>query len=163
MLNNLTNFLNIIKGKMTKKVPADSDLIVLGTKNPNFGGGYAPSAIKYSDLKANIGGGPVVDEEGNLIIANSSENTVIVGDGESHLIPNFSGMLIVNDHWDGRVETWICGGSGTLLLGYTSSGAGECHSTMSLSGGGYEWTNVDNLGSNGSGITFTVIKTRSGS
>ena len=40
MLNNLTNFWNIITGKMIKRVPENSDLIPLGTRDSRYGGGY---------------------------------------------------------------------------------------------------------------------------
>ena len=164
MLNNLTNFFNLIAGKLIKKKPVDTDLIPLGTKNPNFGGGYRPTGITYADLKADILADvptsdccPVLDSEGNLIIDDNSANTVNVGPGEKHLIPNFSGFLLVNDHYDGGVETWIAGGGDTICLGATNTGGGPVGSTLSISGSGYEWVNVSNM--NGP-FTFTVIKTR---
>lgn len=98
-----------------------------------------------------------VDANGNLIVADNSSNTVNVGNGEAHLIDNFSGMLMVNDHYDGRVETWIAGGGDGVLLGYTNVGSGPCNSTLTMASGGYEWTNVDNMTGP---FTFTVIKTR---
>jgi len=59
MLNNLTNFFNIIKGRMirTSATVASTDIIPLGVVNPNYGGGYLPSAITVGDLAAQIGGG----------------------------------------------------------------------------------------------------------
>ena len=50
MLNNLTNFFNIITGRMIKKVPAKDDLIALGTRDPRYGGGYKPTAITVKDF-----------------------------------------------------------------------------------------------------------------
>lgn len=102
----------------------------------------------------------VLDTEGNRIIADSSNNTVSVGAGASHDIPNFSGMLIVNDHFNGAVETWICGGGGTaVLLGNTPYGPGIGDVTINGGINGYTWTNTnDQLGP----FTFTVIKTRNG-
>lgn len=96
-------------------------------------------------------------EDSNLIVANSSDYLVEVGPGESHAINNFSGMLIVNDHYDGRVETWIAGGGDTVLLGATNLGGDPCGSTLTINGSGYDWTNGDNLTGP---FTFTVIKTR---
>jgi len=55
MLNNLTNFFNIITGKMIKKVPENSDLIPLGTRDTRYGGNYKPTAISVADLAAAIG------------------------------------------------------------------------------------------------------------
>jgi hypothetical protein len=65
--------------------------------------------------------------------------------------------LIVNDHYDGRVEYWIAGGGDGVLLGATDLGGGVCGSTLTMSGTGYEWTNEDNLTGP---FTFTVVKTR---
>jgi hypothetical protein len=52
MLNNLTNFYNLIRGRMlrTSTTVAPTDIIPLGVVNPNYGGGYAPSAITAEDL-----------------------------------------------------------------------------------------------------------------
>jgi len=104
-----------------------------------------------------ISSGPVVDADGNLITANSSNDLVNVDKGASHSINNFSGMLLVNDHYDGRVETWIAGGGDTVLLGATNLGGRPCGSTLTMNGSGYDWTNVDELTGP---FTFTVIKTR---
>lgn len=105
---------------------------------------------------------PVLDDNKNLIIDDNSDNLVDVAPGEKQFIHNFSGMLIVNDHYDGRVETWIAGGGDGVLLGYTNVGAGPCTSTviMDNSINGYFWTNNDNMTGP---FTFTVIKTRQGS
>ena len=56
MLNNLTNFFNLITGRKIKTAAtiADSDLIVLGTKDPRFDGGYQPTAITYEELVNSI-------------------------------------------------------------------------------------------------------------
>ena len=56
MLNNLTNFLNLIANRKIKTAAtiADSDLIPLGTRDPNYIGGYQPTAIEFSELKDSI-------------------------------------------------------------------------------------------------------------
>ena len=54
MLNNLTNFFNIIKEKFIKKTLDPSDLIAIGTKDYRYGGGYKPTAIKYEDLQLQV-------------------------------------------------------------------------------------------------------------
>ena len=54
MLNNLTNFFNLITSKMIKKVPEATDLIALGTKDPRYYGQYKPTGIQYQDLKKNL-------------------------------------------------------------------------------------------------------------
>jgi len=56
MLNNLTNFFNIIKGRMirTSATVASTDIIALGVVNPNYGGGYLPSAITVGNLQTTL-------------------------------------------------------------------------------------------------------------
>ena len=57
MLNNLTNFFNLITGGLIKKTVSPTDLIALGTKNPKFGGGYRPTGITMADFLTQIPGG----------------------------------------------------------------------------------------------------------
>lgn len=102
-----------------------------------------------------------VDAEGNFIAANSGSDTVNIGAGGSQDIPDFSGMLIVNDHFNGGVELWLCGGGSTAVL-VSSTPYGPGPGTMTINGAinGYTWTNFSNqVGP----FTFTVIKTRLGS
>jgi hypothetical protein len=67
MLNNITNFLNLIVNRKIKdKVTiADTDLIPLGTRDPRFGGDYQPTAITFAELKdavnQGVTPGPVCD------------------------------------------------------------------------------------------------------
>lgn len=51
MLNNLTNFFSIFKGKRTKTAPTEGDIIALGTRDPRYGGHYKPTAILAEDLR----------------------------------------------------------------------------------------------------------------
>lgn len=99
-----------------------------------------------------------LDTEGNKIIGDSSNQEIAVGPDESHQIPNFSGMVMVNDHYDGGVELWICGGTGAVLV---SSTRPDHVGTMAMNGSGYAWTNPASAALNGP-FTFTVIKTRNG-
>jgi hypothetical protein len=50
MLNNLTNFANIIRERMVKKVLVPTDLIAVGRADAGYNGGYRPIAISASDL-----------------------------------------------------------------------------------------------------------------
>ncbi len=54
MLNNLTNFFNLITSRKIKSVPSDTDLIPLGTRDRRYSGNYQPTGIEYTDLKADI-------------------------------------------------------------------------------------------------------------
>jgi hypothetical protein len=156
----ILNFISWIKGKrIVTTVDPTQTLVPLGLKDGRRDDGYLAGAISVEDLAAQIGSQSVIDADGNLIIADSSADTVVVGNGATHLVDDFSGMLIVNDHYDGGVETWIAGGGDAVLLGATNLGGGTCNNTLTMASNGYEWTNVDNLTGP---FTFTVIKTRSG-
>lgn len=155
----ILNFISWIRGgrQVTTVDPAKTVLPV-GLKDNKRDDGYLAGVITVEDLAAQIGGGPVVDSEGNLIVADSSKNTVNVGPGGVHYIPNFSGMLLVNDHNDGGVELWIAGGgASTVLINKTPYGPGN--GDLKINGGidGYAWHNVNNQAGP---FTFTVIKTR---
>ena len=155
MINNLTD--NEIRKlrQLLRTIPCN------GVTTYTAGDGITITDTSCCNVKeiTSTGGGPVVDSEGNLIVADSSNDTVNVGPGASHDIPNFSGMLIVNDHYDGGIETWLCGGGNTTtLIGYTPYGPGT--GTVTINGNGYTWTNTNNqVGP----FTFTVIKTRNSS
>jgi hypothetical protein len=56
MLNNLTNYFNIIVGRRIKTQLENSDLIAVGTKQSPALGDYKPTAITYSDLETQIKG-----------------------------------------------------------------------------------------------------------
>jgi hypothetical protein len=57
VLNNITNFFNLIKtGKVKTQLDA-SDLLPIGTRDLRFIGQYQPTMIKYSDLVAGLVGG----------------------------------------------------------------------------------------------------------
>ena len=56
MLNNLSNFFNIIKERRTKKTLEPSDLIAIGTRQSKSLGDYKPTAIQFSDLQEQLGG-----------------------------------------------------------------------------------------------------------
>lgn len=86
MLNNLTNFFNLITNRMMKKVPERTDLIILGTKHPRYGGGYAPTGITVEDFIAAIPIPPPVDPAVNysnvawVDSVNGSDITGTIGD-----------------------------------------------------------------------------------
>lgn len=106
--------------------------------------------------------GGSVDANGNSVINRTSSNTVAIPTGVvatdfTQLIPNFSGMLIVNDHFDGSVELWIAGGGDTVSIGGTNTGGGPVTSTLEIDSTGYLWTNVSGMTGP---FTFTVIATR---
>jgi hypothetical protein len=64
MLNNLTNFFNLIAGRRIKTQLEDSDLIAVGTKQSKALGDYKPTAIQFKDLQAQLGGLQTVSVDG---------------------------------------------------------------------------------------------------
>ena len=54
MLNNITNFFNLIRTGMVKSQLESSDLLPIGTRDSAYGGSYKPTMVKYSDLAAQI-------------------------------------------------------------------------------------------------------------
>jgi hypothetical protein len=57
MLNNITNFFNLIKtGKVKTQLDA-TDLLPIGTKDLRFSGQYQPTMIKYGDFISGLVGG----------------------------------------------------------------------------------------------------------
>jgi hypothetical protein len=54
MLNNLTNYPDLIRLKAIVDVPQDTDLITLGVRNPNYDGNYRPALNTYRDFADSI-------------------------------------------------------------------------------------------------------------
>ena len=54
MLQNLTNFFNLIRTRKIKTQLADNDLIAVGTRDNTWEGKYQPTAITYDDLAAQL-------------------------------------------------------------------------------------------------------------
>jgi hypothetical protein len=67
MLNNITNFFNLIKSKRIKTELESEDLIAIGTRQSKSKGDYKPTAIKFEDLQAQLGGGGSVFTDINTI------------------------------------------------------------------------------------------------
>jgi len=64
MLNNLTNFFNLIRGRKIKAIPSDSDLIPLGTRDLRYDGSYQPTGITVEDFVQAVGEPSVVFTQG---------------------------------------------------------------------------------------------------
>jgi hypothetical protein len=57
MLNNITNFFNLIATKKVKTQLDATDLIAIGTKDPRFTGNYQPTLIEYANFVSGLVGG----------------------------------------------------------------------------------------------------------
>jgi len=80
MLNNLTNFFNLIVGGRIKSELEPSDLIAIGTKQSSKLGDYKPTAIEFKNLQAQLA--PEVD--GISIVG-----TGLPGDPLRHGVANY--------------------------------------------------------------------------
>lgn len=103
MLNNLTNFFNIIVGKRIKTQLAPSDLIAIGTKQSSAFGHYTPTAIEFSNLQAQLGGLQTVAVDGVTITGNGTPSSPLVSTGGSGPIPIVGSLVgggIVIDVWE---------------------------------------------------------------
>jgi hypothetical protein len=94
---------------------------------------------------------------GYYTIDNSGQSVALAAAGYID-IPNFSGMLIVNDIYSGVVAVWICGGANAVQMSITSTSIHPTLGTMAQQGSGYRWTNNGYTGP----FTFTNIRTRTG-
>jgi hypothetical protein len=54
MLNNLTNFFNLIVNRKVRPTAGNDDLIALGVRDPRTPGIYQPSAIRIVDLRGQL-------------------------------------------------------------------------------------------------------------
>ena len=75
MLQNLTNFFNLIKSRKIKTELKDNDLIAVGTRDVTWGGSYQPTAITYQDLAAQIG------STGGISLSSAGGSYTLVNNG----------------------------------------------------------------------------------
>ena len=72
MLNNISNFFNLIRGRKVKKTLAPNDMIAIGVRNSVTQSDYQPSAIFFKDLETQIaagGGSQFTYEIGQYVVA----------------------------------------------------------------------------------------------
>lgn len=140
MLNNLTNFYSIIKGRMLRKSTTikGTDIIPLGVVNPNYDGGYAPSAITVEDFVDSLPTPSlptlqdVLDNNHELINGNNFQGTN-AGDGSSG----------VNTNAFGQSAAQNCTGNEINVIG-TSAGINNTGDSLNAIG---ENAGADNTGS----------------
>jgi hypothetical protein len=80
----------------------------------------------------------ITQTPGKYTIDTTGGQTTIAGSGTVDF-PNCSGMLVVNNHSNGRVTIYLCGGGLTTVV---ASVVGQCGTFAYNAGiGGYTWTN----------------------
>ena len=103
MLNNLTNFFNLIAGKRVKTTANPDDLITLGVRDPRTPGIYQPAAIKVSDLV--VGGGMRKYVNTTLQTASITPGETLVG---SYLIP--ANTFVSNGSFEFLIKAGVTSG-----------------------------------------------------
>ena len=87
MLNNLTNFFNLIDKRRLKTTPELSDLIALGTLDKKYTGGYKPTFITWEDLIGAIGGAGADNQQiSQTVLPNGDVQIDLTGDNPSSFI-----------------------------------------------------------------------------
>ena len=86
MLNNLTNFYNLIRTGFVTNKTRSSDLLTLGVKDETYDGGYKPMAITSEDflsdcVKSVTGLNTDNTDTQNPIVKIATDNTTITGEG----------------------------------------------------------------------------------
>jgi hypothetical protein len=101
MLNNITNFFNLIKGRRIKTQLEDTDLIAVGTKQSPALGDYKPTAIQFSDLQAQLGGGSGSIEFTDIVYSDlyNSIETASLTAGQWYRITDYRSVNFLNG-WD---------------------------------------------------------------
>jgi hypothetical protein len=128
MLNNITNFFNLIKGRRIKTQLEDTDLIAVGTKQSPALGDYKPTAIQFSDLQAQIGGLQTVSVDGVTITGDGTpgDPLVAVTGGSSYKVYT---ALLTQTGTDAPVATVLENTLGGTLV-WTRSSDGEYTATL---------------------------------
>ena len=112
MLQNITNFFNLIRGRKIKTTPDGSDLIPLGTRDPRYDGFYQPTGITVDDFVASLPAGGV--QSVNTPLFPNPVLTVDNTDPQNPVI-NFVGV-----YTDGTTVT----GTGTFADPLVAAGGG---------------------------------------
>ena len=108
MLNNLTNFFNLIVGRRIKTQLEDSDLIAIGTKQSPGLGDYKPTAIRAIDLFNQISSQINVDVKYSNVIfvdAINGTNTAVLNDFTKSVLNVGSAGLIASTFFPGKTLT----------------------------------------------------------
>lgn len=90
MLNNLTNFFNLIRGRQMKTTPEPEDLLILGTKDPRYEGGYKPTGITVSDFTSSLQPDRLVAGTREVVLTDNGGTAELTFDAGSAVIQTSS-------------------------------------------------------------------------
>ena len=92
MLNNLTNFFNLIRGRMMKTAAEPEDLIILGTRDSRYEGGYKPTGITVSDFTSSLQPDRLVAGTKEVVLTdNAGDATLTFSPGDAVVQTSSSG------------------------------------------------------------------------
>ena len=129
-------------------------------------GGDVGGALAFS-TQTNLAGGVVermrIDSTGNVSITqtpgkytvDTTGGTTSIANGGTVDYSNASGMLIANNHTNGAVTIYLCGGGSTSVVSNVGTQVGTFAYVAGI--GGYRWTN--NYGSTAN-FGFFFVRTR---
>jgi hypothetical protein len=90
MLNNLTNFANIIRERMVKKTLVPTDLIAVGRADENYDGGYRPIAISAQDLTTSLKSDRLVAGDREVVLTENGSTAELTFDAGTAVIQTSS-------------------------------------------------------------------------
>jgi hypothetical protein len=140
----------------------NSNVSVSANSNVNISVNGVSNVVTISDVSLSTNGN--LSLNGNVSSSSYVDVTDTIASYSNNStvnFPNFSGMVLVNDTSDGRVDLWLCGGGFTSLIGSSTTSltqAGNITHNSNISG--YTWTNDTG---NTISASFAKIKTRNNS
>lgn len=161
MLNNLTNFFNLIVGRKVKTTASPNDLVALGVRDPRTPGIYQPAAIKVSDLVPPAG---VSSVTGTSPIVSSGGTTPAISIATANA--STTGALTFTDFniFNNKQAALVSGTNIKTINGASILGAGDLSvgkqthiQTQPVSGRTY-YNNVNAAGGGGVGSTVATNK-----
>lgn len=147
MLNNITNFFNLIATKKVKTQLDATDLLAIGTKDLRFSGNYQPTLIEYSNLASQILAGPIT--VGVTSIASGAVGRLLF-EGTGNVLGESANLF-----WDNTNSRLGIGGTpGAFTLDVT--GTARVQGNLIATGTGYI-SPISTIGTYTAFSTFNVV------
>lgn len=150
MLNNISNFFNLIRGRKVKKTLAPNDMIAIGVRNSVTQSDYQPSAIFFKDLETQIAAGvtPVTPTLQDVVNQSNSLNN-FGGIGQASItsvnFTNNRALYLNNDNYPAILLVDNLNTANTLQIDID---------TLILDGVSYNWSSI--VAGGGSQFTYEI-------
>jgi len=138
MLNNISNFFNLIRGRKVKKTLAPNDVIAIGVRNSVTQSDYQPAAIFFKDLEAQIVAGvtPVTPTLQQVVNQSNTLNN-FGGIGQASItsvnFTNDTTLYLNNDNYPGMLLVDNLNTANTLQIDIDA---------LILDGVSYNWSSI---------------------